>query len=126
MTVQLGNIVLDDTLRLHGIETAKDIAVDQIVTLDGSSVVQLMPLNGGWQLYLVASLEGNSLKGVLLRSQVLAIKEMAAAGQPVTLTHHLATYTVLITSTAEVEPVIDYADPQPDDWYVGPIKLIEV
>ncbi|MBU1418330.1 MAG: hypothetical protein KKI15_07575 [Proteobacteria bacterium] len=126
MTVQIGNIVLDDNLRLHGIETAKDIAVEQIGVLDGSSVFQTMPISGGRSLSLVATKEGNTLKGKILRSQLMAIKSLAAGGQPVTLVHHLGTFSVLIISTEDVIPVFDKADPQADAPYTGTITMIEV
>ncbi len=126
MTVMIGNIVLDDNLRLHGIETAKDIAVEQIGVLDGSSVFQTMPISGGRQLSLVATREGNSLKGKILRWQLMAIKSLAVGGQPVPLTHQLGTFSVLIVSTAEVVPVYDYKNPQDDDPCIGSIQMIEV
>ena len=126
MTVMIGNIVLDDNLRLYGIETAKDIAVEQIGVLDGSSVFQTRPISGGRTLSLVATKEGNTLRGKFLRSQLMAIKSLAVGGQPVTLIHHLGTFSVLIISTEDVIPVFDYADPQADDWYVGSIQMIEV
>ena len=126
MTVMIGDIVLDDNLRLHGIETAKDIAVEQIGVLDGSSVFQTMPFSGGRQLSLVATRDGNTLKGKILRWQLMAIKSLASGGQPVALVHDLGTFSVLIVSTAEMVPFYDYKNPQDDDPYVGSIQMIEV
>ncbi|MBU1140879.1 MAG: hypothetical protein KKA76_18035 [Proteobacteria bacterium] len=127
MTVQLGSIVLDDNLQLFGIEQAMDIAVDQVVNLDGSSVLQTMVMGGsGRALAMVATQDGNTVGGVFLRSQIMAIKSLASGGQPVTLIHHLGTFSVLIISTEDISPVINYADPRDDDWYVGSIQMIEV
>lgn len=126
MNVQLGSIVLDDDLVLDGLLSAQDLSVDPVMVMDGSTVLQTMPLSGGRMLSLSSAMDGDSIGGVFLRSQLLDIKSLAAAGLPVTLTHHLGTFTVLITSTADVRPVFDYADPQADDWYVGSIQMIEV
>ncbi len=126
MTVQLGNIVLDDDLLLSGIETAPDIAVSTVVTLGGISDSSIMPLSGGRSLSLFGVKEGDSVTGVFLRSQVLEIKSMAAAGQIVPFIHHVGTFSVLIVSTAGLVPVYYYANPRPGDWYTGPVQLIEV
>jgi len=126
MTVQIGSIVLDENLQLYGIETAKDIAVEQIGVMDGSSVFQTMSFGGGRSLSLTAAIYGDASVGVFLRSQLMAIKQLSAAGMPVPLIHHLGTFSVLILSTEDVIPVIDYADPRDDDWYVGSIQMIEV
>lgn len=126
MTVQVGNIVLDDSLQLYGIETAKDIAVEQIGVMDGSSVFQTMQISGGRSLSLVASMEGDASVGFFLRSQLMDIKQLSASGMPVALTHHLGTFSVLILSTEDVIPVIVYADSGEDDRFVGSIQMIEV
>ena len=126
MTVQIGNIVLDDDLQLYGIETGKDIDVEQIGVMDGSSVFQTMSFGGGRSLALTASQDGDTAVGVFFRYQLMALKELAKAGQVVSLIHHLGTFSVLILSTEDVTPVIVYADPGDDDRFVGSIQMIEV
>ncbi len=126
MTVKIGNIVLDDNLQLYGIETGRDIDVQQIGVMDGSSVFQTMSFGGGRPLALTASQDGDTSVGVFLRSQLMAIKDLAKAGQAVSFIHHLGTFSVLILSTEDVTPVIVYADPGDDDRFVGSIQMIEV
>ncbi len=126
MTITLGGIVLDDHLLLDGLETSPDISVSTVVTLGGISDTAVMPLSGGRHLSLVALREGNSLKGKILRHQLMAIKELSAQGQAVTLVHHMGTFQLLIVSTSEMVPVRKYRNPQDNDPYTGPIQLLEV
>ncbi len=125
MSVELGGVVLDDNLQLYGLETSTDIDVSQVITLGGLSVLQTMPREGGRALTLVAALDGNKTKGSYTIAQVRAVKALAELGTAVTLVHHLGTFSVLIVSTAEITPVFGYADNQDEEWYVGPIQLIE-
>lgn len=126
MTVKLGNIDLHENLRLYGIETAKVVAVSQLVSLGGVSSLQTMPLSGGRSLSLAAVQDGDTVKGRFTRAQVLAIKTMENAGQPVTLIHHLGTFSVLVVSTEDLVSVLDKAAPASDSWYTGTIQMIEV
>lgn len=126
MTVKIGNIILDDNLRLYGLESADDIAISQYVAFDGSVDLLTMPAPNRRQLQLVATHEGNSVFGKFTLGQLQDIKVVASVGQPVTLTHHRGVFTVLILSVGEPVPVIDYSDPASDDWYTATINMIEV
>ena len=114
----LGSVTLSDDLILEGLETAPPIAHSQRRTLTGESVVQAAPVSGGRKLALAGD-------NHFTLADIEAVQALAGAGQPVTLTHHRGTFTVLIVSI-EVEPAFNHADPQPGDWYSGRINLIEV
>lgn len=114
----LGTLQLSDNLVLDGLENSPAISMSQRRTLTGDLVIQTAPISGGRKLALLSD-------NHLTLAQVEQIKAMEAAGQPVTLTHHRGTFSVLIVSI-EVGPAFDHADPQPGDWYSGRINLIEV
>ncbi len=126
MTIQLASVILDDNLRLDGIENAADVAISPYNTIGGGSGAQiLLTGNTGRTLSLVATNEGSNLKGVFLLAQIEELKAIAAAGSPVVLSHHRGNYTVLITGF-DVASAEDHADPQPDEWLYGTIQLFEV
>ena len=117
MTITLGGITLSDHLVLSGLETAKDIVVNQRRSLTGESIIQSGPVSGGRTL----TLSGDKHWTL---AQIQAVKALAALGQTVTLVHDRGTFTVLIVTTP-VEPVIEYVDPAATDYYSGDITMIE-
>jgi len=114
----LGSVQLSDHLVLDGIENAPGIAWSQRRTVTGEPVVQVTPVSGGRKLTL-------SAENHLTLAQVQAIKEIEAAGQPVTMVHHRGSFQVLVVGV-DVAPSIVHADPGPEDWYSGTITMIEV
>ncbi len=114
----LGTVTLSDDLILEGLENAPLIAYSQRRTLAGESVVQVAPVLGGRELALVGD-------NHFTLAEIEAVRALAEAGQPVTLTHHRGTFRVLVVSI-ETDPAVDHADPRPDDWYAGRINMIEV
>lgn len=117
--ITLGDIPLSDHLILDGLEAAPPVAAQQRRTISGRAVVRVDPLVGGRVL---------ALKGEhhFTLGQLLAIQDLAAAGQLVQLVHHRGTYTVLITGIADPVASFDHADPTLDAWYSCSINLLEV
>lgn len=112
----LGGIELSNDLVISGLESAPDIVYNPLRLVTGELFVQTAPVIGG----RVLSLKG---KNAFTLQQIVAIKVIAAMGQAVPLIHHRGTFNFLITGTP-VEPVIEYADPDPDEWYDGEITGI--
>lgn len=126
MTVSLGGITLDDNLRLDGVHTQAAIAGSARATMGGVHV-QSIAMSAGKTLQLIATMDGDTVKGFFLGSQVDALAALRDAGESVALVHHLGSWQVWIPPTGiSVEQVFDYADPTDDDWYVGIITLITV
>lgn len=126
MTVKLGNIVLDEDLRLDGLESAVDISVSQSVAFDGTVDILTMPAPVKRQLSLVASAGSGGPVGIFTLAQLQSIKAVAAVGMPVTLIHHRGTFSVLIIAVSDPEYVFDHANPTLGDWYTATINMIEV
>lgn len=126
MTVKIGNIILDDDLRLDGIEEAGDIVVSQYVAFDGSVDLLTMPPATQRQFSLAATPSGSGSVGAFTLAQLQAIKAVAAVGQPVTVAHHRGTFSVIITGIQEIVNIADHANPTADDWYTATITMIEV
>jgi len=126
MTVSLGAITLDDNLRLDGVHTSPASAGSARATM-GGIVIQAMPMNGGRVLALVATMDGDAVKGVFTQAQLDALVSLRDAGVPVALVHPLYSGQVYLAPDAiDVSQVFDYADPSDDDWYVGTITMITV
>lgn len=116
--VQLDNIVLPDSVELIGLETAPDVTINELAVEDGSSVLQVTIYSGSVPLSLVFE-----DAGIITRGTLMAIKAKAALGLPVVLQHHLGTFLVLITSTAGMKPLNNFANPGDDDLRQGKIEL---
>ena len=122
----IGGLVLDDHLQLTGLLTSRDVAASTVVTLGGLSRTTTVPLSGGRTFSLSADRVGDTVKGLFSRSQIIALKALAGTGVPAELVHPQGTFTVLVLSTADIQPVFDCVDPEPDAWYSGSILLQEV
>jgi len=125
--MMLGAIDLDDNIILAG-EFAYPAAGQSVRrTILGRAVIQWAPVSGGRELVLEATDEGGRYKGFFTRSQVEQIKALEAAQDVVTLDTGAATYDVVVKAGGvDVRPVIDLADPDAADHYVGTVTLIEV
>lgn len=123
----LGPVALDDNLRLYGVQAQATVAMSVRPTF-GAPVTQRCARSGGDTLTLVASVSGNQVRGVFTLTQVEAIATLRDLGEPVSLVHHLGTFTVMIPPTAldGLEQVMDYANPGADEWYTGTIPLITI
>ncbi len=126
MIVSLGGISLDDNLYLDGILNDSDFAMSVRPTLGGGVVVQIGAHEGGRELALVATQDGDEINGHFTLNQLQQIKVLAKAAQPVPLVHHGATYTVLIGPKPDVTPVMGHVDPAGEDLYIGTISMIGV
>lgn len=126
MTVQLGNIILDNNLRLYGLEEAEDISVAQYVAFDGSVDVLLAPAQNRRSLRLVGNRDGSTVRGRYRLQDLEAIKSLARSGQAQELIHNRGVFSVLILSVTEPLAIIDKTDPTGDDWYTATINMIEV
>jgi hypothetical protein len=126
MTVSLGTITLDDNLRLDGVFTQPALAGSARPTL-GGICIQSVAITGGKVLQLVATRDGNSVKGLFTGTQLAGLAALRDAGAPVALVHHLGTFQVWIPPDGiSVEQVFDFANPAATDWYVGTLTLITV
>lgn len=116
--ISLGGITLSDHLVLTGLESAQLVGYGVIQTIGGKAYVQSDANDP------VAGVE-LTLSGVnhFTLSEIQALRDLR--GQTVELVHHRGTFNVLIINTP-VEPAVDYADPQDDDWYSGEIQMITV
>jgi hypothetical protein len=117
MTVSLGGIVLSDHLVLD--IGPSGVAHSQRRLIGGASLLQVDGNSGGRQLTL-----GGTNHWTL--GQVEQIRALEAAALPVLLVHHRGTFSVVITSTADLQPMRAYANPIGSDRYSGTITLIEV
>jgi hypothetical protein len=116
MTVSLDSIALSDELTLDiGPAPA---AINQRRLIGGASCVQADGSSGGRTLTL--SGEHDWTLG-----QIEQIRALESSAATVTLVHHRGTFRVVISSTSELEPTVNYKDPTSDSWYTGPITLIE-
>lgn len=126
MTVSLGGIALDDNLRLDGVHDQPALAGSARPTI-GGICLQRLAMSGGKVLQLVATRDGDSVKGLFTGAQLASLASLRDAGAPVTLIHHLGTFQVWLPPDGiSSEQVFDYANPGADDWYVGALTLITV
>lgn len=122
MTISLNGFSLPVNLLLLGFEAAPGVAYSTRRTLGGRAVVQIGPTTPGGRILQLQS------EGHLDHTDVVALKAIEAAGQPVTLIHPRATLTVLVVGT-ELEPDQQFVNPSAsgaDPWYSGTITLQEV
>lgn len=126
MSVSLGGVTLDDNLRLDGVLTQSAMAGSARATM-GGICVQRVAMGAGKTLQLVATMDGQAVKGLYTGAQLTALAALRDAGAAVTLVHHLGTWQVWIPPAGiAVEQVFDYSDPDDAAWYVGTITLITV
>lgn len=127
MTVQIGNIVLSDHLRLRGILTAPTRAVQPYISFDGTVDVLSLPAQSKRMLVIEAVRNGSKIEGYFTRTQIEGMRSIADAGQATTLIHDRGTFTVLITGGFDtITPIINYRNPSSSARYVGAITLLEV
>ena len=126
MSVSLGGIALDDNLRLDGVYTQAAIAGSARPAM-GGVCVQRIAMSAGKTLQLIATQDGNTVKGMYTGAQVASLAALRDAGASVPLVHHSGSWQVWIPPDGvSVEQVFDYADPGEDAWYIGTITLITV
>lgn len=113
-----GTLTLSDNLVLSGLETAAPAVHSARRLIGGAVVVQSDANIGGRVLRL------NSANHLAL-SDVEQIQSLFAAGQPITVTHHRGTFTVVITGM-DLAPARDHANPYQDALYSGDIYLQEL
>ena len=116
----LGTLELSPHLRLRGRHDWCAVNIEEKRTIDGMHLWFTDRKTGGRPLIL----DGEG--GHFTVGELAAIRALQAAGQPVTLTHHSGTYTVLIAGIEGVDLPIDYADYNDNDWATAQINLIEV
>lgn len=117
MTVSLGGIPLSEHLTLDiGPAPA---AISQRRLIGGASCVQADGSSGGRTL----TLDGENHWTL---GQIEQIRVLESSGATVELVHHRGTFQMVVTSTADVKPVFNYADPTLTDWCTGPVTGIEV
>lgn len=115
----LGSLTLSDHLTLHGLETAAPLVATVTRLIGGAAVVTTDGNAGGRLLRL------NSASHLTL-AEVEQLQTLFAAGQPLTMTHHRGSFTVLIVDMSDLAPDQDLADPEADSWHSGDIYLQEI
>lgn len=127
MTVKLGNLTLDDNLRLDGLETAEKICATPYTSFDGTVDVLLMAGAQKRTIALYNTLNGNDYEGgVFTYGQIETIQSMAEAAVAVTLVHPRLTASVLVLSISDFASDSELANPDDDEWCAATINLIEV
>jgi hypothetical protein len=88
------------------------LIVDQGVSLAGRPITLNSSVDGGW----------------LQREAVESLHALIDSGEVLTLTLRGTNYLVLPAETNAIDatPVVDYADPAGDDWYVVTLRFFEV
>lgn len=115
MSIPLGTVLLSDNTVLRGLD-ADTVSVSVERSDDGVALPLVAAMDGGRELTLYGWFERQ------IEDQVL---ELAKGCSPVQLTHPLFSGSVLITGT-DMEDLIEYVDPDPDDYRVGEINLLEI
>ncbi len=116
----LGDVELSPHLRLRGQHEWCETNVAEARTIDGRHLWFTDRKTGGRPLVLDGG-DGHFTVG-----ELASIREIQARGEPVALTHHSGTYTVLVVGIEGVDLPIDYADYKNADWVSAQINLIEV
>lgn len=117
MTVVLGGINLSDELVLT--IGQPEIGVSSRRLIGGANIVQVDGVSGGREM----TLEGANH---WTYGQAEQIRALQAAAQPITLSHHLGTFQVIITDTADLVPTRKFKNPVSSTLYTGSITLLEV
>lgn len=116
----LGNLVLSPHLALRQIIETGRVTWEDKRTLGGMLISRHAIGQGGrkWQL--------DGVGGHFTVGQIQAIRQLMDAAQPVRLEHHIYSGMVRIDSIASFSMIIDYADPQDDDWVSATLDLTEI
>lgn len=116
MSVSLGPIVFqEDDLILRGLD-ADRVAIEAQRSDSGVAQILIADMEGGRTL---------ELYGWVTRAEEDAVLALSESKSSQLLSHNLHTGQVLITGT-RFEDEIEYANPDPDDYRVGSIYLLEV
>lgn len=123
--ITLGGVTIDDDMYLSGLESNKQVVVDQKRTVDGVSVTRIRPLPGGRALTLGSQNRGGSIQGIWEWSTIESIKSLELQAQSVILDYRGVTYTVLITGT-DFDPFLQFEVEGPTKKFTGSVSLLEV
>lgn len=125
-------------IKLNAIELDKDLVwVDEFdtpaivqgvqCTYLGGLVIQKGGVIKGRLITLAAVSSGNAYTGSFTRTQILAFKELEAAGSEVTFEYGDEVLTVLVSAGGvQVAPLIPRPNQELTDLYTGTLILIEV
>lgn len=125
MTINLGGIVISDNMYLNGIESASQVAIEQMRTIEGVSVVRAHPTPGGRALTLGSQNLSGMTQGIWCSETIDQIKELELAAVSVSLDYRGDIYAVIITGTRFV-PMYQFELEGPYKKFTGTISLIEV
>ena len=124
MTITLGGITIDDDMYLSGVETNSQVALEQMRTIDGVSVVRVKPAPGGRTLSLGTQNQGGAIQGIWNWSVIEQIKALEVQAQSVILSYRGLTYSVYITGT-EFTPFLQFEPEGPNKKFTGSVSLLE-
>ena len=127
MTVSIGSVVLDNNLQIPDFFSQTSVAGNIRPTI-GGIVTQRLEMAGGKKFTLTAAQSTNGLLGHFTGAQIVALMAIRDAGDPVTFTHPMGVWSVLIPLDGiRVDKLFDFQYPESAAaWFSGTITLITV
>lgn len=127
MAIVLNGTVLNGSLQWTNKRSYSSVAQEVLTTLGGNPVIYSKSLQGNRPVVLEAAED----TGWLTHSMVTAIEAMASVpGAVYTLNFHGEIFSVVFahheSPAVDLRPLQPKAVPEPDDYYIGTIKLITV
>ena len=127
MAITLNGVTLSGSLQWTDKRAYSPVAQEVLVTLGGNPVVYSKALQGNRPI----TLEAKDDTGWLSHLMVEAIEAMAAVpGAVYTFNFHGESFNVMFAHhdgpAVDLSPLVPRAVPEPDDYYIGTIKLITV
>ena len=125
MTITLGGITISDNMYLDGLESQPQVSVEQVRTIDGTSVVRTKSLNLGGTFTLGTQTLSGAVQGIWCLSYIQQIKALEQLGAVVVLDYKGTQYNVVIEGT-NFSPMFQWEPEGPDKKFTGTVSLIEV
>lgn len=127
MAITLGGVALSGSMQWPNKWAYAPVAQEVLTTLGGNAVVYSKALQGNRPI----TLEAKEDTGWITHDMVTAIAAMASVpGSVYTLNFHGEVFSVVFAHhdgpPIDLRPLQPRAEPKPDDYYVGTIKLITV
>lgn len=124
MTITLGGVTISNNMYLDGRETRPSVAVEQVVTIDGTSIIRTRALNLGGH-FTLGSQSSGAVQGIWCLSNIKDIKALEQLAVAVVLDYHGTLYNVVIEST-NFSPFFQWEPEGPGKKFTGTVSLIEV
>ena len=121
----LGGVAISANMYLDGLESQPRVSVEQVRTIDGTSVVRTTPLNLGRSLTLGTQNGSGATQGIWCLSHIQEIKALEQLAAPVVLDYNGDIYGVVIAGTS-FTPFHTWEPEGPNKKFTGTVTLIEV